>query len=139
MYLLDTNVISEMRKANTNRCSPSFATWLQQTDLSLCYLSAMSLFETEVGILRKERRDPAQGRLLRTWFEEILKPEFFHRILPVSSAIALHTAQFHVPNPAAVMDSFIAATAIEHRKILVTRNVKGFAGYGLTIINPFTS
>ena len=139
MYLLDTNIIGEMRKANINRCAPPFAEWLQGIDLDLCYLSVMSLFETEVGILRKTRKDPVQGRLLREWFEEILNPEFSRRVLPVSPAIALHTAQFHVPNPAAIMDSFIAATAIAHQKILVTRNVKDFAGYDPEIINPFTT
>ena len=97
----------------------------------------MSLFEVETGILRKERQDAAQGRLLREWFEYTLKPEFRDRVFPVSSAVALRTARLHVPNPAAIIDSFIAATAMEHGKIVVTRNVKDFAGFGVTIVNPF--
>ena len=97
----------------------------------------MSLFEVETSILRKERQDALQGRLLRDWFEHILKPEFRDRILPVCATTALHTARLHVPNPVAVIDSFIAAAAIEHGKIVVTRNVKDFAGFGVKIVNPF--
>ena len=137
MYLLDTNIISEMRKADTRRRSPQFVRWLESVDLESCHLCAMSLFEVETGILRKERQDAAQGRLLREWFEHTLKPEFRDRIFPVSSAVTLRTARLHVPNPAAIIDSFIAATAMEDGKIVVTRNVKDFAAFGVTIVNPF--
>lgn len=137
MYLLDTNIVSEMRKANTSARSPQFATWLESINLDLCYLSAMTWFEVETGILRKERQDAAQGRLLRAWFEEVLKPEFGERIFAVSPPIALATAKLHVANPAAVIDSFIAATAMVHGKILVTRNVKDFAHFDVPIVNPF--
>lgn len=137
MYLLDTNIIGEMRKANTRQRSPQFAAWLESINLDLCYLSTMTWFEVEMGILRKERQDAVQGHILRTWFENVLKPEFSQRLIPVSPEIALQTAKLHVPNPAAASDSFIAATAIEHGKILVTRNVKDFAHFNLKMVNPF--
>ncbi len=137
MYLLDTNIISEMRKVNTKYRSDSFSQWFEQIDLNLCYLSAMSLFEVEMGILRKERQDKQQGEILRRWFEDILKPEFDQRILPVSPQIALETAKFHIPNPASMIDSFIGATAKQHNKVLVTRNVKDFESFGIGILNPF--
>ncbi|PJG82363.1 type II toxin-antitoxin system VapC family toxin [Caviibacterium pharyngocola] len=137
MYLLDTNIVSEMRKANTSQRSAQFVKWLESINLDLCYLSTMSWFEVEMGILRKERQDVAQGKILRHWFENVLKPEFSQRLIPVSPMVALQTAKLHVPNPAAMIDSFIAATAIEQGKILVTRNIKDFAHFNVKIINPF--
>ena len=97
----------------------------------------MTIFEIEKGILSKERTDPKQGEILRIWFEQQIKPEFHHRILPINSEIALQTAQLHVPNPASLADSFIGATVLQHNFTLITRNEKDFQYFGIKIFNPF--
>lgn len=137
MYLLDTNILSEIRKVHRSDCPKVFKSWFNNVDLSLCYLSVITLYEIEQGILRKERTDTEQGKLLRTWFEQKIQTEFNSRILDLNSLIALKTAQLHIPNPASLTDSFIGATALQHNFTLVTRNIKDFQHFGVKLFNPF--
>ena len=92
----------------------------------------------ERGILSLERRDARQGGLYRSWFENIVKPQFENKILSIDAAIALGCAQMHVPDKKSLADSLIAATAKQHNLIVVTRNEKDFQFAGVRLLNPFT-
>jgi len=142
MYLLDTNVISEMRKPRTAQqqrrgMNSSVATWADNTPSESMYLSAISLMEVEVGTLQMERKDIAQGAVLRKWMNDRLMPAFGSRVLIVDSQIALRCAFLQVPNPKSYRDSLIAATAIVHGMTLVTRNTADFQMPGVTVLNPW--
>ena len=139
MFLLDTNVVSELRKVGDGRADPGVMAWLAGTDASSCYVSALTLMELEIGILRLERRDPAQGNLLRRWMESRVMPEFAERTLPVDTTVALRCARLHVPEPRAERDALIAATALVHGMRVVTRNVADFAATGVPLLNPWTA
>lgn len=137
MLLLDTNVVSELRKVGDGKADPAVTAWLTQTDASSCYVSALTLMELEIGILRIERRDPAQGALLRRWMETQVLREFAERTLPVDTAVALRCARLHVPDPRAERDALIAATALVHGMTVVTRNVADFTATGVLLLNPW--
>ena len=139
MLLLDTNVVSELRKVEDGRADPGVMAWLAGTDASSCYVSALTLMELEIGILRVEQRDPAQGNLLRRWMESRVMPEFAERTLPVDTTVALRCARLHVPEPRAERDALIAATALVHGMRVVTRNVADFAATGVPLLNPWTA
>lgn len=139
MYLLDTNVLSELRKVGDGKADPNVITWLSSVDAANFYLSAISLMELELGILRVERRDAPQGERLRTWMRTRVLPEFSERTLPVDQAIALRCARLHVPDPCPERDGYIAATALVHGMTVVTRNVADFEPTGVRLLNPWTS
>ena len=136
MYLLDTNVISELRKSAARR-HVEVTQWVRSVHLADLYLSAASIYEIEVGVRRIERRDTAQGHMLRTWLEQRVLVQFRGKILPFDAAVAIRAASFHTPNQRPLADSFIAATAIEHDMAVVTRNIADFAKMGVQIVNPF--
>ena len=135
MFLLDTNVISELRHGKP-RQSAAVRTWAQTQPIQRLYLSAITRMELEIGVQRMERKDPAQGAVLRKWSEAVLH-QFEGRVLPFTSLTGLHCAGLHVPDPRSFRDSMIAATALEHRFAVVTRNVGDFAGADVTLVNPF--
>jgi hypothetical protein len=137
MFLLDTNVISELRKAGDGKADANVVAWLSSVDATTFYLSAITLMEIELGILRIERRDPAQGARLRAWMDQRIMPEFADRTLPVDTAVALRCAPLHVPDPRPERDAFIAATALAHGMTVVTRNVADFAPTGVPLLNPW--
>ena len=137
MFLLDTNVISELRKAGAGRADTNVVAWLSTIDASALYLSAVTLMELDLGVLLIERRDPAQGTRLRSWMESHVLPEFAERIVPIDTAVALRCARLHVPDPRPERDAFIAATAIVHGMTIVTRNVTDFAPMNVSIVNPW--
>ena len=139
MMLLDTNVVSELRKVGDGRADPNLVAWLSGKDAGQFYLSVISLMELEIGVLRVERRDANQGALLRRWLDERVKPAFAGRVLPIDSSVALRCANLHVPDPRSDRDALIAATALEHAMSVVTRNVKDFAPTGVRLINPWDS
>lgn len=137
MFLVDTNVISESRKVRSGRAAPEVVAWLKATDPSTTFISAMSLFELELGVVRVERRDPAQGKSLRHWLDHIVKPGFTGRVLAMDSAVAVACAAMHVPDPVSERDGWIAATALAHGLTVVTRNVADFEATGVLILNPW--
>jgi predicted nucleic acid-binding protein len=137
MYLLDTNVLSELRKAGDGRADAKVMAWTASVDAASLYVSVITLMELEIGIQRIERRDIGQGGLLRQWFETRVMPEFAERALSVDSAVALRCAKLHVPDPRAERDALIAATALTHGMAVVTRNTTDFAALGVGLINPW--
>ena len=137
MCLLDTNVISELRKAGDGKADGNVVAWLSSVDATTFYLSAITLMEIELGILRIGRRDPVQGARLRAWMDRHILPEFADRTLPVDIAVALRCAPLHVPDPRPERDAFIAATALVHGMTIVTRNVADFAPAGVPVLNPW--
>lgn len=137
MFLLDTNVISELRKAGDGKADINVVSWINSVDATKFYVSVVTLMELELGILLVERRDPEQGVRLRLWMDRHVVPEFADRTLPVDKAVALRCAQLHVPNPCAERDGLIAATALVHGMTVVTRNLADFKRTGVTIFNPW--
>ena len=137
MYLLDTNVVSELRKVDTAKVDCRVEAWSRNTPAASMFLSAISALELERGTLLIERRDATQGAMLRSWLEKIVFPGFAGRILPVDTPVALRCATLHVPNPRSYRDSFIAATAMVHGMIVVTRNIADFEPTGVALLNPW--
>jgi predicted nucleic acid-binding protein len=137
MHLLDTNVISELRKAA--RADPHVLAWASDVAPAALFISVITLFELEKGVLLAERRDPVQGAMLRAWLSGQVVPVFADRTLAIDTTIARRCAALHVPNPRPDRDSLIAATALEHGFSVVTRNVADFAGIGVKLINPWES
>lgn len=139
MFLLDTNVVSELRKVGDGRADPGVMAWLGGTDAAICHVSALTLMELEIGILRIARRDAAQGSRLRLWMDSRVLPEFAGRTLPVDTAVALRCARLHVPDPRAERDALIAATALVHGLTVVTRNTADFTATGVPLLNPWAA
>jgi predicted nucleic acid-binding protein len=137
MFLLDTNVISEIRKVGDRKADANVVAWLSSVEATSLYVSAMTLMELELGVLRMERRDAAQGAKLRTWFTRHVLPEFLDRTLPVDAAVALRCAPLHVPDPRSERDALIAATALVHGMTVVTRNIADYAPTGVPLLNPW--
>jgi toxin FitB len=139
MYLLDTNVVSELRKIRLGKADSHVASWAESVDTSDLYLSAITVQELGIGVLLIERRDPMQGILFRVWLNEQVLPAFEGRILAVDIDVALRSAQLHVPDPRPIRDGLIAATALVHGITVVTRNVTDFEPTGVPILNPWVS
>ena len=137
MYLLDTNVVSELRRSGTRGPDRNVAAWANSVAATDLFLSVISILEIEIGVSLVERRDPSQGIVLRSWLEGYVLPAFAGRILPVNTAAARACARFHVPNPLPDRDALIAATALVNGMTVVTRNVSDFAPTGVEIINPW--
>ncbi|WP_298597706.1 type II toxin-antitoxin system VapC family toxin [Zoogloea sp.] len=137
MYLLDTNVVSELRKAKSGKADARVTAWAAEVPASELFLSAISVLELEMGVLLVERRDAAQGTVLRSWLDRHVLPAFADRILPVDAAVARRCARLHVPDPRAERDALIAATALVHDLTVVTRNVGDFEVTGVRLLNPW--
>lgn len=136
-YLLDANVVSELRKAE-GRADPAVRAWAGSQRTSELFLSVLTVMEVEIGVARVEHRDRRQGAVLRRWLERDLLPAFAGRLLPVDTAVARRAASLHVPEPRPERDVLIAATAIEAGMTVVTRNVSDFAVLGVDLLNPWT-
>jgi toxin FitB len=137
MYLIDTNVISEMRKARAGKIDLNVARWASGVDVNQMFVSVITIHEIEIGTLLTERRDLAQGRIYRSWLENDVLPTFASRMLPVNVEVARVCAAYHVPDPMPLLDSFIAATAQVHGLTLVTRNTADFQRCGIPLLNPW--
>jgi toxin FitB len=137
MYLLDTNVVSELRKVKAGKADLRVEAWTERTDAGFMSLSVITVLELELGTLLMERRDRRQGALLRSWLEKQILPSFPGRILNVDTEIARNAASLQVPNPRPYRDALIAATAIAHDMTLVTRNVRDFESTGVSLLNPW--
>jgi len=137
MYLADTNVVSELRKAK--HAHPRVRAWAEALPPARLYLSVVSVLELEIGILLLERRDRKQGAVLRAWMDGHVLPTFSDRILAVDTAVAQRCAALHVPNPRSDRDALIAATALVHDMTVVTRNVSHFQPLGVLLVNPWES
>lgn len=135
MFLLDTNVLSELRRRD--RTDRNVAAWADALDPADLFLSAITILEIEAGTLLIERRDPAQGALLRTWINHRVLPAFAGRILAVDTAVAQCCPRLQVPDPRAERDALIAATALVHRLKVATRNIADFRPMGVEIVNPW--
>ena len=137
MYLLDTNVVSELRKAKSGKADPNLTRWALHVEAPALFLSAVTILELEIGVLLVERRDAAQGMILREWLDVQVLTAFSRRILPIDAPVAQRSARLHVPHPCSDRDALIAATALEHGMTVVTRNVADFARTGVEILNPW--
>jgi toxin FitB len=139
MYLLDTNVVSELRKIRLGKADANVAQWADKVEATDLYVSVITIQELEIGVLLAERRDPSQGAIFRAWLDVHVMPAFNGRVLPVDTAVALRSARLHVPDPRPVRDGLIAATALVHGMTVVTRNVADFEPTGAMILNPWNS
>jgi hypothetical protein len=135
MYILDTNVVSELRKGR--KANQSVKRWADALPSAGLYLSVISLLELEIGILLIERRDKQQGAILRAWMDKHVLPTFSGRVLAIDTTVAQRCAAFHVPNPRSDRDALIAATALVHGLTVATRNVADFEGMGAGVVNPW--
>src|SRR5271157_2117710 len=129
MYILDTHVVSELRKGT--KAHREVRTWAQALPAASLYLSAISILELEIGILLIERRDQKQGATLRAWMDGRVLPAFSGRILAIDAAVAQRCAALQVPNPRSDRDALIAATALVHGLTVATRNVADFERTGV--------
>ena len=136
-YLLDTNVVSELRKIGDDKADANVVAWIGAEEAGNFFISAITILELERGVLSIQRRDVAQGARLRAWLDNRIRPEFEGRILSVDDAVATRCAHLHVPDRRNEADALIAATALIHGLSIVTRNVRDFEGTGIVLINPW--
>ena len=137
MFVLDTNVVSELRRAKAGKANKNVTAWAAKVPAGGLFLSAITILELEIGVLLVERRDPAQGAILRVWLDSHVLPAFAGRVLAVDTAVARRCARLHVPDPRAGRDALIAATALVHRMTVVTRNVADFEPTGVPVLDPW--
>lgn len=139
MFLLDTNVVCELRKAPAGRADAGVVAWARSVAASSLYLSVLSVYELELGILAKERQDLRQGTILRKWLIDHVLPSFAGRILALDVEVALRSAALNVPDRVSERDGFIAATALVHRMTVVTGNTADFSRTGVALLDPWSA
>ncbi|CAG4886018.1 Toxin FitB [Paraburkholderia gardini] len=135
MFLLDTNVVSELRVPK--RADINVLAWASSQPVAAQFLSAITVLELELGVLRMERKDAVQGAALRTWLDGQVLPQFAGRVLAFDQSVAMRCAKLHVPDPRAERDAVIAATALVHGMTVVTRNTDDFILTGVPLLNPW--
>lgn len=138
MFILDTNVLSELRKVRLGKADKNVAKWADSVATTDLFLSVITIQELEIGVLLAERRDSQKGAALRAWLKNQVLPAFADRILPVDLGVAQRSAKLHVPAPRPLRDVLIAATALVHGMTVVTRNVVDFEPTGVQVLNPWT-
>ncbi|WP_077548946.1 MULTISPECIES: type II toxin-antitoxin system VapC family toxin [Pseudorhizobium] len=138
-YLLDTNVVSELRKVGDGKADQNVTAWISAQDSRDLYISAITILELERGILSIQRRDIEQGARLRAWMDSRVRPEFAQRIVAIDEAIATRCAHLHIPDRRNEADALIAATAVVHGLVVVTRNTQDFQGTGVILVDPWRS
>ncbi|MFI0847395.1 type II toxin-antitoxin system VapC family toxin [Mesorhizobium sp. IMUNJ 23232] len=134
-FLLDTNVISEMRRPE--RAALPVLTWVSAQAEETLWCSVISILELEMGALQALRRDKLKGTMLRSWIDERVLPRFQDRIVAIDTVVALKCAALHVPDPKPDRDAYIAATALVHNLTVITRNTRDFASTGVKLFNPW--
>lgn len=137
MFILDTNVVSELRMAKAGKANLNVTAWARSTVPGALFISAITVLELELGVLQVARRDPAQGGLLRSWLEGQVLPAFAQRVLPVATDVARRCAALHVRDPHSERDALIAAAALVLGMTVATRNLDDFVGTGVTALNPW--
>jgi len=133
-HLLDTNVISELRKGP--RSNKNLTAWFDANDTKELWLSVVVIADVQRGLALVARRDPKQATLLQKWLEELVN-DYNDRILPITLDIAIRWGSLGKPDPLPVLDGLIAATALEHDLTVATRNVTNIARSGALVVNPF--
>ncbi|MBZ9790899.1 type II toxin-antitoxin system VapC family toxin [Rhizobium sp. 3T7] len=136
-YLLDTNVVSELRKVGDGKADANVTKWVGAQDSNDLFISAITILEIERWILTIQRRDAAQSSRLRGWMDSRVRPEFAERVLPIDDAIATRCAHLRIPDRRNEADALIAATALVHGLTVVTRNVQDFGDTGVIVIDPW--
>lgn len=139
MYVLDTNVVSELRKVGSGKADAHLVRWTESVDAAELFVSAITIMELEMGVLSIERKDATQGAMLRAWMDQHVLPEFSSRTLPIDTAVAQRCARLHVPDRRSERDALIAATALVHGMSVVTRNVADFTPTGVAVVNPWSA
>ena len=137
MFVLDTNVVSELRKVRLGKANTNVTAWAESVDAADLFVSAITIMELELGVLSVERKDAVQGAMLRSWLEQHVLPEFSRRTLPIDTAVAQRCARLHVPDKRGERDALIAATALVHGMTVVTRNTADFAPTGVALVDPW--
>ena len=135
-YLIDTNVISELRKGDS--CDPAVAEWWAKVGEDELWISALVLGEIRRGIELSRRRDPQKAKALEAWLEEVVAG-FGHRVLQVDEQVADEWGRMNAIRPLPVIDALLAATARANGLIFVTRNGSDVQGVGVDILNPFAA
>jgi predicted nucleic acid-binding protein len=138
-YLLDTNVVSELRKVGDGKADENVTRWVGARDSSDLFISAITILEIERGILSILRRNPSQGARVREWMDSRVRPEFAARVLPIDDVIATRCAHLHVPDRRNEADALMAATALVYGLTVVTRNIQDFNGTGAIVVDPWQS
>jgi len=136
-YLLDPNVISELRKVGDGKADAHVVAWIGAEDAAHFFVSAITVHELERGVLSVQRRDAAQGARLRSWLDGQIRPEFAGRILTFDDTVATRLAHLHIPDRRNEADALIAATALVHDMVVVTRNIRDFEGTGVVVADPW--
>lgn len=136
MYLLDTNVLSELRKLPLGRTNEAAAAWARTQPSDGFYISVVSVLELESGIVKRERSRPEEAVTLRLWLDEVILGAQADRILTISMDVAVRCGRL-TPAPQDTPDALIAATALVHGLTVVTRNTSDFAPMGVTVFNPW--
>ncbi len=138
MFVLDTNVVSELRKVRAGKADPGVTEWASGVRAGQMFLSSITIHELEHGVLLAERADARQGAVLRRWLDVSVSAAFDQRVLAVDATVARRAAALHVPDPAPFRDALIGATALANRMAVVTRDVKDFERFDdLDIVNPW--
>jgi len=138
MFVLDTNVVSELRKVRSGKANPGVAAWAEKVPSVVLFISAITIQELEHGVLLMERSDPTQGALLREWLDRSVTDAFKNRVIAVDERVARSAAALHVPDPAPFRDALIGATALVHEMTVVTRDLKDFRRFdGVDVLNPW--
>ncbi|WP_114087961.1 type II toxin-antitoxin system VapC family toxin [Thalassospira profundimaris] len=137
MYLLDSDVIVELRKAGTEKANDNVVKWAQSVPTAGTFLSAITILELEISILELEWQDEARGELMRQWLDENVIPAFDGRVLPINEKVARTFARFHSRTRHSEGATLLAATALVHGLTVVTRNTDEFKQTGVTLCNPW--
>ncbi len=137
MFLVDTNVVSELRRSKTGKADANVLSWAESVSPVELYISTISILEIEIGVLQAEHRDHRQGKALRNWFEGQVLTVFHERVIPIDLEVARRCADLHVPDPAADRDALIAASALVHGMSVVTGNISDFSASGVPLVNPW--